>query len=132
MDHNQNCFKDEKEKYDPVGFRDSVLTGFAEAGEDLDSIYKYLDAAGSKLDYRRYGEALFDILIAGGLLGNFLLISMHHNFPISILCIYFQLAPGGTLIQDAGTGKSCRTETCLFGGPDSMEHVKGWEQVCYF
>lgn len=60
---------DEKEKYDPVGFRDSVLTGFTEAGDDLESIYKYLDAAGSKLDYRRYGEALFDILIAGGLLG---------------------------------------------------------------
>ena len=38
----------------------------------------------------------------------------------------FVLAPGGTLVQD---GKSCRTETCLFGGPDSMEHVKGWEQV---
>lgn len=60
---------DEKEKYDPVGFRDSILAGFAEAGDDLDSIYKYLDSAGSKLDYRRYGEALFDILIAGGLLG---------------------------------------------------------------
>jgi len=97
--------RDEKEKYDPVGFRDSVLAGFAEAGDDLESIYKYLDAAGSKLDYRRYGEALFDILIAGGL-----------------------LAPGGTLVQD-GPGKLCKTETCLFGGPDTMEHVKGWEQV---
>lgn len=64
-----NCVIDEKEKYDPVGFRDSVLAGIAEAGEDLESIYKFLDSAGSKLDYRRYGEALFDILIAGGLLG---------------------------------------------------------------
>ena len=27
-------------------------------------------------------------------------------------------------------GKLCRTETCLFGGPDdSMEHLKSWEQV---
>lgn len=27
-------------------------------------------------------------------------------------------------------GKQCRTETCLFGGPpDSMEHLKGWENV---
>ena len=67
-------FTDEKEKYDPVGFRDSVLAGFLEAGDDLESIYKYLDAAGSKLDYRRYGEALFDILIAGGLLGTFYMI----------------------------------------------------------
>jgi hypothetical protein len=66
-------YLDEKEKYDPVGFRDSVLAGFAEAGDDLESIYKYLDAAGSKLDYRRYGEALFDILIAGGLLGKLLI-----------------------------------------------------------
>ena len=66
-------YLDEKEKYDPGGFRDSVLAGFAEAGDDLESIYKYLDAAGSKLDYRRYGEALFDILIAGGLLGKLLI-----------------------------------------------------------
>jgi hypothetical protein len=29
-----------------------------------------LDVAGNKLDYRRYGEALLEILIAGGLLGN--------------------------------------------------------------
>jgi len=98
--------RDEKEKYDPIGFRDSVLAGFNEAGDDLDSIYKYLDVAGSKLDYRRYGEALFDILIAGGL-----------------------LAPGGSLVQDV-PGKVCHTKTCLFGGPaDSMEHLKGWEQV---
>lgn len=62
---------DEKEKYDPAGFRDSVLSGLAEAGEDPESIYKFLDTAGSKLDYRRYGEVLFDVLIAGGLLGKF-------------------------------------------------------------
>merc|ERR1712071_231157 len=60
--------RDEKEKYDPLGFRDIILAGFAEAGDDLDSIWKYLDVSGSKLDYRRYGEVLFDILIAGGVL----------------------------------------------------------------
>jgi len=98
--------RDEKEKFDPIGFRDSVLAGFAEAGDDLESIYKFLDLAGSKLDYRRYGESLFDILIAGGL-----------------------LAPGGSVLQDT-PGKLCRTESCLFGGPpDSMEHLKGWENV---
>jgi hypothetical protein len=59
---------DEKEKYDPAGFRDAVLVGLNKAGSDLEAIYKFLDTAGSKLDYRRYGEALFDILIAGGLL----------------------------------------------------------------
>ncbi len=60
---------DEKEKYDPQGFRDSVLLGLDKAGTDLEAVSKFLDTAGSKLDYRRYGEALFDILIAGGLLG---------------------------------------------------------------
>ena len=36
-----------------------------EAAEDLEQISKFLDSAGNKLDYRRYGEVLFDILIAG-------------------------------------------------------------------
>lgn len=62
-------FTDEKEKYDPSGFRDFILVGLNAAGSDVDAIYKFLDTAGSKVDYRRYGEALFDILIAGGLLG---------------------------------------------------------------
>lgn len=61
--------RDEKEKYDPTGFRDAVIQGLEEAGNDLDAVWKFLNAAGSKLDYRRYGENLFDILIAGGLLG---------------------------------------------------------------
>ena len=60
---------DEKEKFDPLGFRDAVIQGLDKAGPDLDAVSKFLDSAGSKLDYRRYGEALFDILIAGGLLG---------------------------------------------------------------
>jgi hypothetical protein len=46
-----------------------VLQGLNKAGTDLEAVSKFLDTAGSKLDYRRYGEALFDILIAGGLLG---------------------------------------------------------------
>lgn len=62
-------FIDEKEKYDPVAFRDTIIRGFNEAGNDLDKVSKYLDSAGNKLDYRRYAEALFDILFAGGLLG---------------------------------------------------------------
>jgi hypothetical protein len=65
-------FPDEKEKYDPAGFRDAVLQGLNKAGTDLDAVSKFLDTAGSKLDYRRYGETLFDILIAGGLLGKLL------------------------------------------------------------
>lgn len=101
-----------------------MLAGLAEAGEDPESIYKFLDTAGSKLDYRRYGEALFDVLIAGGLLG----INEHITSQSQLLSIKFSLAPGGTIVQD-GVGKSCRTETCLFCGPDTIEHIKGWEQV---
>lgn len=69
-----NCstlITDEKEKYDPAGFRDYIVVGLNSAGSDVDAIWKFLDFAGSKVDYRRYGEALFDILIAGGLLGEY-------------------------------------------------------------
>ena len=43
--------RDEKEKYDPSSFRDAIFEGFAKA-ENLDQVSKYLDVAGSKLDYR--------------------------------------------------------------------------------
>ena len=55
-----------------MAFRDSLLRGFAEAGEDLEALSKYLDTAGNKLDYKHYGETLFDVLIAGGILGEYL------------------------------------------------------------
>lgn len=98
------CFADEKEKYDPTGFRDAVLLGLEKAGNDLDAISKYLDTAGSKLDYRRYGEALFDILIAGGL-----------------------LVPGGSIAQDGD--KLVKTTACVFAQPEDMESMKNYEQV---
>ncbi|KAK0090913.1 hypothetical protein PV325_000079 [Microctonus aethiopoides] len=96
--------RDEKEKYDPTGFRDAILLGLEKAGNDLDAISKYLDTAGSKLDYRRYGEALFDILIAGGL-----------------------LIPGGSIAQDGD--KLCKTMACVFEQPMDMESMKNYEQV---
>ncbi|OXA43723.1 protein krasavietz [Folsomia candida] len=62
--------RDEKEKLDVNGFRDQLLQGLIEAGTDLEALSKFLDGAGgTKLDYRRYGETLFDVLIAGGILG---------------------------------------------------------------
>ena len=61
---------DEKEKFDSSGFRDLLVQGLLDAGTDLDAVSKFLDGAGgSKLDYRRYGETLFDVLIAGGIIG---------------------------------------------------------------
>lgn len=98
--------RDEKEKYDPTGFRDAIITGLDKCSNDLDAISKYLDSAGNKLDYRRYGECLFDILIAGGL-----------------------LVPGGTLSQD-GEGPFS-TDACIFATPAdiNLELMKSWEQV---
>lgn len=100
------CFTDEKEKYDPTGFRDAIISGLDKCANDLEAISKFLDAAGNKLDYRRYGECLFDILIAGGL-----------------------LVPGGSLSQD-GEGPF-RTDACIFATPTeiNLELMKSWEQV---
>lgn len=37
-------------------------------------VSKFLDVSGAKLDYRRYSDVLFDILFAGGQLGEYLLL----------------------------------------------------------
>ncbi|XP_044745015.1 protein krasavietz [Coccinella septempunctata] len=98
--------RDEKERYDPVGFRDAIIAGLDKCSNDFESISRFLDSAGNKLDYRRYGECLFDILIAGGI-----------------------LVPGGTLSQE-GEGP-CKTDACIFSAPSeiNMEVMKNWEQV---
>nr|CAD7432608.1 unnamed protein product [Timema monikensis] len=99
-----SSISDEKEKYDPTGFRDAILLGLNKAGNDLDAVSKFLDSAGSKLDYRRYGEALFDILIAGGL-----------------------LVPGGSIAQEGD--KPCKTTACVFEAPEDMDSMHNFEQV---
>ncbi|XP_077996916.1 eIF5-mimic protein 2-like [Glandiceps talaboti] len=93
--------RDEKEKYDPAGFREQILLGIE--GVDLAEISKFLDTAGSRLDYRRYVEVLFDILFAGGI-----------------------LAPGGSLIEDE---KVKRCDPCVFLANDDLESIKAWDQV---
>lgn len=98
--------RDEKEKYDPPSFRDAIVQGFKESGTDLELVSKFLDTAGSKLDYRRYGETLFDILIAGGI-----------------------LAPGGTLAPDLDPLKTSRTEICVFSADNDLEVLKSYAQV---
>ncbi|CAF4880920.1 protein krasavietz [Pieris napi] len=95
--------RDEKEKYDPNGFRDALVQGLERAGGDLEAAYKFLDAAGSKLDYRRYGEVIFDVLIAGGL-----------------------LLPGGSVSMD---GETPKTNTCIFNASEEMESMHNFEQV---
>lgn len=98
--------RDEKEKYDPVAFRDTIIRGFNEAGNDLDKVSKYLDTAGSKLDYRRYAETLFDILFAGGI-----------------------LAPGGSIVGDADQSKVARTEVCVLNANDDLDSIKQYAKV---
>ncbi|MEQ2200595.1 Basic leucine zipper and W2 domain-containing protein 1-A [Xenoophorus captivus] len=61
--------RDEKERFDPSQFQESIVQGLNQSGSDLDAVAKFLDSSGAKLDYRRYAESLFDILVAGGMLG---------------------------------------------------------------
>ncbi|GFU04647.1 basic leucine zipper and W2 domain-containing protein 1 [Nephila pilipes] len=96
--------RDEKEKYDPGSFRDAILQGLNEPNIDLEQVSKFLDTAGSKLDYRRYGEALFDILLAGGI-----------------------LAPGGTL-ADFDALKT-QSEVCIFSASNDLETLKNHAQL---
>lgn len=100
--------RDEKEKYDPLAFRDAVLQGLAEAGDSLDAVSKFLDTAGNKLNYRRYAEPLFDVLFAGGI-----------------------LAPGGSLLQDADPSKPYCTEVCVFRAEESMDAIKAHYGIFY-
>ncbi|KAG8194520.1 hypothetical protein JTE90_013272 [Oedothorax gibbosus] len=98
--------RDEKEKYDPTSFRDAILQGFNDTGSDLEQVSKFLDTAGSKLDYRRYGETLFDILLAGGI-----------------------LAPGGTLAPNLDPLKTSRSEVCIFDAENDLDTLKNYAQV---
>uniref|UniRef100_A0A674NZB9 Basic leucine zipper and W2 domains 1a n=1 Tax=Takifugu rubripes TaxID=31033 RepID=A0A674NZB9_TAKRU len=93
--------RDEKERFDPTQFQESIVQGLNQSGTDLEAVAKFLDASGGKLDYRRYAETLFDILVAGGM-----------------------LAPGGTLSDDM-----TRTEFCLFTAQEDLETMQAYAQV---
>merc|ERR1711884_647025 len=111
--------RDEKKVNDPTGFRDSVIEGLSntgsdgsditetEVGVDLDAVFKFLDTAGNKLDYRRYGEVLLEILIAGGL-----------------------LAPGGSY-QNEGGDKPATTRACVFQDAFDIDRAKAWDQQVF-
>jgi len=99
--------RDEKEKYDPSAFRDAILQGLDEAGTDIEQKSKFLDLAGSRLDYRRYAEPLLDVLFAGGI-----------------------LAPGGTILQDAGE-KVLLYENCVFRAAADIASLKSHYEVLY-
>uniref|UniRef100_A0A673G3P0 eIF5-mimic protein 1 n=1 Tax=Sinocyclocheilus rhinocerous TaxID=307959 RepID=A0A673G3P0_9TELE len=95
---------DEKEKFEPTVFRDTIVQGLNEAGGDLDAVAKFLDVTGSRLDYRRYADTLFDVLMAGSM-----------------------LAPGGTRIDDGDKTKV--TEHCMFRTEENHTAVRSYAQV---
>jgi len=100
--------RDEKEKYDPNAFRDSIIAGLGECGGDLDQVSKYLDKEGSKLNYRRYAEVLFDTLFAGGI-----------------------LAPGGFIVESTDPDKPSRSDVCVFRWDGEIEKLRNFYDVFY-
>lgn len=95
--------RDEKEKYDPTSFRDHIVAGLNEAEADLEQASKFLIQSGSKLDFRRYSEALFDVLITGGI-----------------------LAPGGTIITE---NNAVSSKLCIFETEANVESMRTVTQV---
>ncbi|XP_017276225.1 basic leucine zipper and W2 domain-containing protein 1-A [Kryptolebias marmoratus] len=93
--------RDEKERFDPSQFQESIVQGLNQTGNDLEAVTKFLDTSGAKLDYRRYAETLFDILVAGGM-----------------------LAPGGSLSEDIACA-----EFCVFKAQEDMETMQAYAQV---
>lgn len=98
--------RDEKEKFNPTGFRDTILQNFLQQF-DIDAVIKCL-LSDNKIDYRVYGEQLFDIIIAGGI-----------------------LAPGGSILTDSDTSKSYKTEVCLFSAveADDIATIKNFANI---
>lgn len=95
--------RDEKEKYDPITFRDQIVTGLNEAELDLDKASQFLVQAGSKLDIRRYAEALFDILITGGVLAPGGTVIDENDAVNAALCVFnteFELTAMRQLVSD--------------------------------
>uniref|UniRef100_H2L342 W2 domain-containing protein n=1 Tax=Oryzias latipes TaxID=8090 RepID=H2L342_ORYLA len=109
--------RDEKERFDPSQFQESIVQGLNQSGTDLDAVGKFLDASGAKLDYRRYAETLFDILVAGGMLASRRLL---YGETSGIHCS----APGGTLAEDMTP-----TEFCLFKAQEDIETMQAYAQV---
>lgn len=86
---------------------DSTTTTNATSNYDFDAIIKCL-LNDTKIDYRVYGEQLFDIIIAGGI-----------------------LAPGGSVLVDSDSNKQYRTDICLFKAvnADDLATIKQFANI---
>ncbi|GAA5807874.1 hypothetical protein MFLAVUS_001254 [Mucor flavus] len=89
-------------KHEPEIFRDQLLAQLKTVkGGDLDAISAKLDILGNTLEYRKYGDSLFEILITGGI-----------------------LEPGGIIDDDAE-----RSPFCLFAAEDDATMIKKYVDV---
>ncbi|KAL1915391.1 uncharacterized protein VTP21DRAFT_6849 [Calcarisporiella thermophila] len=87
-------------KYEPEIFRDNLLEVInSSKPEDLDDLSQKLDAAGNELDYRKYGDTFFEVLITGGVIG-----------------------PGGDILDP-----ETRSPYCIFAAEESA--IKGHVEV---
>ncbi|CAI2182119.1 10440_t:CDS:2 [Funneliformis geosporum] len=90
-------------KYEPTIFRDSILKVLLEAQPgSFDDISSKLDTSGNTLEFRKYGETLFEILFTGGV-----------------------LAPGGTIVDDGAK----RSPFSIFTAEDNIESIKKHVEV---
>ncbi|RHZ75028.1 hypothetical protein Glove_218g4 [Diversispora epigaea] len=85
-------------KYEPTVFRDGILKALSNAQPgEFEDISQKLDIAGNSLDYRKYGETLFEVLLTGGV-----------------------LAPGGTILEDGAK----RSPFYIFAAEENSESIK--------
>ncbi|CAG8468816.1 1482_t:CDS:2 [Paraglomus brasilianum] len=90
-------------KYEPTVFRDNILKALTAAKPgDFEDIAQQLDRAGNDLEYHKYGETLFEILLTGGI-----------------------LAPGGIISQDGAP----RSPFSIFAAEDNTETIKKHVEV---
>ncbi|GAA6043886.1 hypothetical protein JCM8097_004286 [Rhodosporidiobolus ruineniae] len=103
-DSQESCGKGQAKaasKFEPLVFRDAIVKHLSACSpNDYDSVTQKLDALATQLDYRRYAEQLFQILLVGAV-----------------------LAPGGSFVEDGGVGR-CAFSIATTGGDADKADVK--------
>ncbi|CAJ0825527.1 11198_t:CDS:2 [Entrophospora sp. SA101] len=103
LDDLKNGQQKAQAKHEPTVFRDNIIKILLNVKPgDFDEISLQLDSAGNTLEYKKYGETLFEILLLGGV-----------------------LAPGGTILDD-GAPKS---PFSIFYAEDNIENIKKHVEV---
>ncbi|KDE04141.1 hypothetical protein MVLG_05432 [Microbotryum lychnidis-dioicae p1A1 Lamole] len=88
-------------KFEPLAFRDQLIKHLESVPErDFDAVASKLDVLGNQLDYRKYEQQLFELLLVGGL-----------------------LTPGGGFLDD-GAAKSTFSVTGSAKEPVEVSDVK--------